>query len=62
MQILGRLLSSNKGVKSTTEEGINFLKQIENAVIDRKEIMGISSSEEDRIDPILFCIDDQYRE
>lgn len=62
MQILGRILSSNKGVKSRTEEGTTFIKQIENAIIDRKEIMGLNPTEEDQLDFVLFATDANYRE
>lgn len=62
MRILGTILSSNKGLKTKTEEGINFVKTIENAVIDRKKTMGIEADpQEDHIDFILFATDADYR-
>ena len=62
MRVLGSILSSNKGVKSRTEEGIIFIDTIENAIIDRKRIMGIDPDPEDKIDFILFCVDPNYRQ
>lgn len=62
MRILGTILSSNKGLKTKTEEGINFVKTIENAVIDRKKTMGIEADpQEDHIDFVLFATDADYR-
>ncbi len=61
MRILGSILSSNKGVKSRTEEGITFIENIENAVIERKKLMGLEPNTDDRIDFILFCTDENYR-
>lgn len=62
MRVLGTILSSNKGLKTKTEEGINFIKTIENAVIDRKKVMGIDADpKEDHIDFILFATDAGYR-
>lgn len=61
MRVLGSLLSSNKGVKTKIDDGLNFIKTIEEAVINRKDIMGLEASEDDRIDYILFCTDSEYR-
>lgn len=62
MRILGTILSSNKGLKTKAEDGINFVKTIENAVIDRKKTMGIESDpKEDHIDFVLFATDADYR-
>lgn len=62
MRVLGTILSSNKGLKTKTEDGINFAKTIENAVIDRKKTMGIEADpREDHIDFVLFATDADYR-
>ncbi len=62
MRVLGTILSSNKGLKTKTEDGINFVKTIENAVIDRKKTMGIEADpREDHIDFVLFATDADYR-
>lgn len=62
MRILGTLLSSNKGLKTKIEEGLEFVKTLENAVIDRKKQLGQNINlAEDKIDFILFCMDNEYR-
>lgn len=62
MRVLGSILSSNKGVKSRTEEGITFINTIENSIVDRIKLMGGTPTPEDKIDFILFCTDPNYRE
>lgn len=62
MRVLGTILSSNKGLKSRMEEGINFVNTIENAIIDRKKVMGIDADPEDHIDFVTFATDARYRQ
>lgn len=61
MRVLGSILSSNKGVKSKTEEGLNFIDTIENCINNRIKIMGGVPSPNYKIDFTLFCIDPEYR-
>ena len=61
MRILGSILGINKGLKPTISEAETFIDTIENLIIDRKKILGLSDSDKDRIDFTRFMIDDDYQ-
>lgn len=61
MRVLGSILGINKGLKPTVAEAETFIETIENLIIDRKKILGVPSTSEDRIDFTLFMLDENYQ-
>lgn len=63
MKILGSILSSNKGVKTKMSEGENFIKNIEEAIVNREKALDpkYKPVPSDYIDYVRFCTDEDYR-
>ena len=61
MRILGSILSINKGLKASVSDTETFVDTIENLIYNRKEIMGLPTSENDRIDFHRFMLDEEYQ-
>ena len=61
MRILGSILSINKGLKASMSDAETFIDTIENLIYSRKEAMGITPSDKDRIDFHRFMLDEEYQ-
>ena len=61
MRVLGSILSINKGLKSSMSEAETFIDTIENLIYDRKNNMGITPTDADRIDFHKFMTDEEYQ-
>ena len=61
MRILGSILGINKGLKPTISEAEAFIDTIENLIIDRKKILGIPTTDKERIDFARFMLDTDYQ-
>ena len=61
MRILGAILSINKGLKATIADTETFIDMIENLIWNRKEIMGFTPEESDKIDFEKFMTSVTYQ-
>lgn len=61
MRILGAILSINKGLKATIADTETFIDMIENLIWNRKEIMGLTPEESDKIDFEKFMTSVTYQ-
>ena len=61
MRVLGAILSINKGLKATIADTETFIDMIENLIWNRKEIMGITPEESDKIDFEKFMTSVSYQ-
>lgn len=61
MRILGSILSVNKGLKASTADAETFVDTIENLIYNRKEVLGYTPTETDRIDFHRFMTDSAYQ-
>ena len=61
MRILGSILSINKGLKASMSDAETFIDTIENLIYNRKEAMGMTPKESDRIDFHRFMVDEEYQ-
>lgn len=61
MRVLGSILGINKGLKPTISEAEAFIDTIENLIIDRKKILGMPTTDKERIDFARFMLDTDYQ-
>ena len=61
MRILGSILSINKGLKASFSDAESFIDTIENLIYNRKEVLGMTPSIDDKIDFHKFMMDEEYQ-